>query len=189
MQNFIYYNPVKILFGKGQIAHIADEIPVQNKILMTYGGGSIEKNGVYDQVMKALKDHQVVEFSGIEPNPHYETCMRAVEIIKREKIDFILAVGGGSVLDATKLIAAAVYFEGDPWDILAKSAEIKKAILSLVKNAHDIDKEDILTRVVLLIDSGKSAQWESIISLLESKGVLTTQDRVHHLIELDLLYS
>ena len=86
--------------------------------MMTYGGGSIKKNGVYDQVMSALKGHSVIEFSGIEPNPHYETLMKAVEIIKREQVDFLLAVGGGSVIDGTKFIVAAACFEGeDKWRI------------------------------------------------------------------------
>jgi NADP-dependent alcohol dehydrogenase len=119
MENFTYQNPVKILFGKGQIAAISNEIPKDKRILITYGGGSIKNNGVYDQVIKALDDHNVFEFGGIEPNPRYETLMKAVEVVKKEKIDFLLAVGGGSVLDGTKFIAAAVpYKNGDPWNIL-----------------------------------------------------------------------
>lgn len=129
MQNFTYYAPTKIFFGKGQIASLTKSISLNKKILLTYGGGSIKKNGVYDQVKTALKNHTVFEFSGIEPNPHYETCMKAVDIVKKEKIDFLLAVGGGSVLDGTKFIAAAACYEpGDPWEILSKQAEIKKAL-------------------------------------------------------------
>lgn len=128
MENFIFYNPVKILFGKGQIKNIAAEIPAKAKILMLYGGGSIKKNGVYDQVKGALKNFDVVEFSGIEPNPTYETLMKAVEITRNQKIDFLLAVGGGSVIDGTKFVAAAHYFQGEPWDILEKGAEIKEAL-------------------------------------------------------------
>lgn len=129
MDNFNYYNPVEILFGKGKIAEISKHIPVGTKIMMTYGGGSIKKNGVYDQVMAALKDHTVIEFPGIEPNPHYETLMKAVEVIKRENIGFLLAVGGGSVIDGTKFIVAAACFEGaDKWDILAKRAYIERAL-------------------------------------------------------------
>lgn len=116
MNNFNYYNPVQILFGKGKIAEISKHIPAGLKIMMAYGGGSIKKNGVYDQVMAALKGHTVIEFPGIEPNPHYETLMKAVEIIKREQVDFLLAVGGGSVIDGTKFIVAAACFEGeDKW--------------------------------------------------------------------------
>lgn len=128
MQNFTFVNPVKIIFGKGTIQNLAKEIPNNQKVLILYGGGSIKRNGVYQQVIEALKNHQVLEFSGIEPNPHYETCLQAVEVIKREKIDFLLSVGGGSVLDATKFIAAAALFEGEPWEILAKGAKIKEAL-------------------------------------------------------------
>jgi hypothetical protein len=117
MYNFEYKNPVKIIFGKDTISKVAAEVPKNAKILMTYGGGSIMKTGVYDQVMNALKGVKLLEFGGIEANPHYETCMKAVEIVKKEKVDFLLSVGGGSVLDATKFIAAAaLYQKGDPWD-------------------------------------------------------------------------
>jgi len=128
MFNFEYQNPTKILFGKGQIASIAKEIPAGAKVLVTYGGGSIKANGVYAQTMAALKDCAVVEFGGIEPNPEYATLMKAVALAREEKVDLLLAVGGGSVLDGTKFIAAAVPFEGEPWDILAKGAEVKKAV-------------------------------------------------------------
>jgi NADP-dependent alcohol dehydrogenase len=128
MNNFEFQNPVKILFGKGQIAGIAGEIPADARILITYGGGSIKTNGVYEQVQKALAGHTVYEFGGIEPNPQLETLMRAVEMARTEKIDFLLAVGGGSVLDGTKFIAAAVLFEGDPWDILSKQVSIHRAL-------------------------------------------------------------
>ncbi|HEY9630599.1 MAG TPA: iron-containing alcohol dehydrogenase [Coleofasciculaceae cyanobacterium] len=128
MDNFVFQNTVKILFGKGQIANIAQEIPSNAKILITYGGGSIKANGVYDQVKQALAGRTVHEFGGIEPNPQLETLMRAVEMIRAEGINFLLAVGGGSVLDGTKFIAAAVDFEGDPWDILAKQAPVNSAL-------------------------------------------------------------
>lgn len=128
MNNFTFHNPVRILFGKGQIANIAAEIPADAKILLTYGGGSIKQNGVYDQVMAALAGRQVDEFGGIEPNPRFETLMHAVEKIRAEGHDFLLAVGGGSVADATKFIAAAVPFEGDPWTILAKRAPVTSAL-------------------------------------------------------------
>ncbi|HJO94552.1 MAG TPA: iron-containing alcohol dehydrogenase [Victivallales bacterium] len=129
MQNFTYYNPVNIVFGKGTISELSNLVPKDTKILMTYGGGSIKKNGVYNQVKKALKGYSVLEFSGIEPNPTYETCMKAVKLIKENDIDFLLSVGGGSVLDGTKFIAAATEFsDGDPWKILSEAAEIKSAI-------------------------------------------------------------
>lgn len=131
MLNFDYYNPVKILFGEGKIGEIANEIPKGAKILITYGGGSIFRNGVYDQVKSVLKNFKVVEFGGIEPNPRFETLMKAVELGRAENVDFILAVGGGSVLDGTKFISAAIPFNnGDPWDILKKAGkvEINRAI-------------------------------------------------------------
>ncbi len=119
MENFVYRNPTEILFGKGMIAQIASRVPTDVPVLMVWGGGSIKKNGVYDQVRTALRRHEVIEFSGIEPNPLHETCMKALQVVKDKGVKFLLAVGGGSVLDATKYIAAAACFAGaDPWDIL-----------------------------------------------------------------------
>lgn len=129
MRHFQFYNPVKILFGAGQIANIAGQIPQGSKVMMTYGGGSIKKNGIYQQVTKALSGFEYVEFSGIEPNPCYETLMKAVEIVRKENVDFLLAVGGGSVIDGTKFIAAAAYFEGeDPYVICTENAKVRKAV-------------------------------------------------------------
>ncbi len=119
MQNFTYKNPTEILFGKGMISNLITYVPKDSPVLLLYGGGSIKKNGVYEQVKKALKKHRMVEFAGIEPNPVYETCMKAVEVVKAEQVRFILAVGGGSVIDAGKFIAAAALYQGsEPWDIL-----------------------------------------------------------------------
>jgi len=120
MLNFELYNPVNYVFGKGQMAKLTDLVPTNTKILLAYGGGSIFKNGVYDQVKAALPNHDIIEFGGIEPNPRFETLMKAVEIIRAEKIGFILAVGGGSVIDGVKFISAAVNFDGDEADILKK---------------------------------------------------------------------
>ena len=124
MTNFELYNPVNYVFGKGQITKLTDLVPSNTKILLAYGGGSIFKNGVYDQVKAALNSqflaNEVIEFGGIEPNPRFETLMKAVEIIRSEKIGFILAVGGGSVIDGVKFISAAVHFEGDASEILKK---------------------------------------------------------------------
>lgn len=129
MNNFQYHNPVRILFGKGQITQLPKQIPAQAKIMLTYGGGSIFKNGVYDQVKAALSGYTVVEFGGIEANPTYETLMKGVEIARQEGIDFLLSVGGGSVLDGTKFMAAAIPFEGpDAWQIVANRAKFTKAI-------------------------------------------------------------
>lgn len=151
MENFIFYNPVKILFGKGQIANIAAEIPADARILVTYGGGSIKTNGVYDQVKLALAGRNVTEFGGIEPNPHLETLLKAVEVVRKEGIDFLLAVGGGSVLDGTKFIAAAVPFVGDPWDILAKQASVTAAVpfgavLTLPAIGSEMNTNSVVTK-------------------------------------------
>lgn len=120
MTNFDLYNPVNYVFGKGQIAKLSELVPNNVKILLTYGGGSIFKNGVYDQVKAALPTAGIIEFSGIEPNPRFETLMKAVQIIREQNIGFILAVGGGSVIDGTKFISAAVNYKGDEADILRK---------------------------------------------------------------------
>lgn len=129
MLNFTYCNPVRIVFGKGSIAELANLVSPEEKVMLTYGGGSIKKNGVYDQVRNALKNNTVIDFGGIEPNPKFETLMKAVEIARGEEVDFLLAVGGGSVLDGTKFIAAAIPFEpGREWEIVSRRAEIEDAI-------------------------------------------------------------
>lgn len=151
MENFKFHNPVKIIFGADTIPQIKKEIPTSSKVIVIYGGGSIKKNGVYEQVMNSLSDYQVVEFSGIEPNPEFETCMKAVECIKANKVDYILAVGGGSVLDASKFIAGAVNYEGDPWEILAQRAPITKAlplgtVLTLPATGSEMNSGGVITR-------------------------------------------
>ncbi|APW64500.1 MULTISPECIES: iron-containing alcohol dehydrogenase [Arcobacteraceae] len=123
-----YSNPTAIHFGKGQIASIVKHINKDNKILVVYGGGSIKKNGVYDEVSKALNDFDWIEFSGVEANPSYETLSKAVELAKKEKVDFILGVGGGSVIDGSKYIAAAALYDEDGWAFLDGSAIIEKAL-------------------------------------------------------------
>ncbi|HPB05472.1 MAG TPA: iron-containing alcohol dehydrogenase [Prolixibacteraceae bacterium] len=152
MNNFIFYNPTKILFGKGQISSIAEEIPEDAKVLLIYGGGSIKTNGVYDQVVEALGNIEFYEFSGIEPNPTYEKCMKALEVIEENNIDFLLAVGGGSVVDGAKFIAAAYYYQGiDPWDILAHNEEIIDAlplgvVLTLPATGSEMNGNAVITR-------------------------------------------
>ena len=120
MQNFELYNPTNLVFGKGQIEKLGTLVPKNAKILLAYGGGSIFKNGVYDQVKLALNGFEIIEFGGIEPNPHFETLVKAIEVVKEKNIDFILAVGGGSVIDGVKFISGATHFEGDPMEILKK---------------------------------------------------------------------
>lgn len=152
MYNFEYKNPTKILFGKGQIENLSNELPQDAKILLLYGGGSIKKNGVYDQVMNALSERNVIEFGGIPPNPEYSVLMEALKVIKKEKIDYLLAVGGGSVLDGTKFLSAAAYFEGDdPWDILSKGAAVKKGmpfgtVLTLPATGSEMNSALVITR-------------------------------------------
>lgn len=120
MLNFELYNPTNLVFGKGQIEKLTTLVPKDAKILLAYGGGSIFKNGIHEQVRKSLEGFDVTEFGGIEANPHFETLMKAVAIIKEQKINFILAVGGGSVIDGVKFLSAAAHFEGNPIDILKK---------------------------------------------------------------------
>lgn len=151
MQNFTFSNPTKIVFGEGQIKELATLIPANARVLVTYGGGSIKKNGVYEQVAKALQGKTWFEFGGIEPNPHYETLMKAVELVKKEKIDFLLPVGGGSVIDGTKLIAAAVDFEGEPWDIMARHQPFFSAlpigcVLTLPATGTESNGNSVITR-------------------------------------------
>jgi NADP-dependent alcohol dehydrogenase len=152
MLNFEFKNPTKIIFGKDQIAAIAKEVPADAKVLMLYGGGSIKKNGVYDQVMDTLKGHKVVEFSGIEPNPQYETLLKALKVIKDENIDFMLAVGGGSVIDGVKFLSSAALYEGDnPWDILAKSIRTEKGlpfgtVLTLPATGSEMNSGSVISR-------------------------------------------
>lgn len=152
MQYFTFYNPTRILFGKGRIADLAKEIPANARILITYGGGSVIKTGTLNEVKAALKDFTLFEFGGIEPNPSYEQLMDSVELARREKIDFLLAVGGGSVIDGTKFIAAAIAFEGVPWDILDKHAVIKTAIpfgcvLTLPATGSEMNDGAVITRM------------------------------------------
>jgi len=129
MENFTYFNPTRLHFGRGQIAAIDRELPAQSRILLLAGGGSIRANGVYDQVRKALGSRTLFEFFGVEANPDYDTLMRAVEIARRERIDWVLAAGGGSVLDGAKFVAAAVPYAGEPWEILVtRGAKLQSAL-------------------------------------------------------------
>lgn len=152
MLNFTFQNPTRIHFGNDQIKAISKEIPLDAKVLVTYGGGSIKSNGVYEQVVTALSEHNWVEFSGIEPNPTYDTLIKALDVINEHKVDYILAVGGGSVVDGSKFIAAAAVFEGDdPWDILSKYAPITKAlpmgaVLTLPATGSESNGGAVITR-------------------------------------------
>lgn len=118
MRNFDLYNPTKLLFGTQQIEKLANLVPKDARVLLVYGGGSIFANGIHAQVIAALQGFHLVEFGGVEPNPRYETLMQAVEVIRKEQLNFILAVGGGSVIDGVKFISAATHFAGDAARIL-----------------------------------------------------------------------
>lgn len=132
MNNFVYHNPTKLVFGKGQIARLAELIPAEKHVMITFGGGSVKRNGVYEQVVNALAGRDFVEFWGIEPNPSVETLRKAIALGKEHKVDFLLAVGGGSVIDGTKLISAGLLYEGDAWDLVLKGSYNKTVPLATV---------------------------------------------------------
>jgi len=152
MQNFEFYNPTKIVFGNETIGRLADLVPSDARVLILYGGNSARKNGTLDEVRSALGSRTMQEFGGIEPNPSYETLMQAVEYIRTEKLDYLLAVGGGSVIDGTKFVAAAVNFPGDAWDILLKhgrnidSALPFATVLTLPATGSEMNCGSVITR-------------------------------------------
>ena len=151
MNNFDFCNPTRILFGKGRIADLAQQVPSGATIMVLYGGGSAERTGVLDQVRNALCDHTLVEFGGIDPNPRFATALKAVDLIARNGVTFLLAVGGGSVIDATKFIAAAARFQGDPWEILAtRGAAVTSAlpfgtVLTLPATGSEMNMGSVIT--------------------------------------------
>jgi NADP-dependent alcohol dehydrogenase len=152
MNNFDFKNPTKILFGKNQIENLSKEIPENAKVLLLYGGGSIKKNGIYEQVKTALSNFEVLEFGGIPANPEYAVLMDALTIIKEEKITFLLAVGGGSVIDGTKFLSSAALYKGeDPWEILTKSIPTQKGmpfgtVLTLPATGSEMNSGSVITR-------------------------------------------
>ncbi|WP_440880270.1 iron-containing alcohol dehydrogenase [Tenacibaculum sp. C7A-26P2] len=152
MNNFEFKNPTKIIFGKNQIAKIANELPRNAKVLLLYGGGSIKRNGIYDKVKLALSEFDVLEFEGIPPNPEYQVLLNALKIIKEEKITYLLGVGGGSVIDGTKFLSAAALYEGKtPWDILEKKIRTIKGIpfgtvLTLPATGSEMNSGAVISR-------------------------------------------
>ena len=149
---FTYYNPTSIEFGAGKIKSIVNYIDKKLKVLIVYGGGSIKKNGVYDQVITALDGYTYVEFGGVEPNPSIETLNKAVKVIKDEKIDFVLAVGGGSVIDGSKYLVAAALYDGDGWDFLDGTVQVEKAlplgaILTLPATGSESNTTAVISRI------------------------------------------
>ena len=154
MQNFEYCNPTRIVFGRGTIARLSQLVPASARVMLLYGGGSIKRNGVYAQIIAALGARGVVEFGGIEPNPAYEQCMAASTLARREQVDFLLAAGGGSVIDAAKFIAASVPFtNGDPWHFLEKRGVVNPAsalplgvVLTLPASGSEMNAIAVISR-------------------------------------------
>jgi alcohol dehydrogenase len=153
LQNFVFHNPTKLIFGRGTLPALKEVVPTYGtKVLLVYGGGSIKRNGIYDETLKYLQEinAQVFELSGVEPNPRLSTVHKGVEICKREQIDFLLAVGGGSVIDATKAIAVGAKFDGDVWDVITKKAQATDAlpfgtVLTLAATGSEMNSGSVIT--------------------------------------------
>ncbi|TWT24424.1 iron-containing alcohol dehydrogenase [Planomicrobium sp. CPCC 101110] len=153
MNAFSFYNPVKLIFGEGQLQAVKEELPQYgNKVLVVYGGGSIKKNGLYDEVMETLKeaDLEIFELAGVEPNPRISTARRGIEICKKEGIDMLLAVGGGSVIDCAKLIACGAKYDGDAWDFVSRKAQPEAAlpfgtVLTLAATGSEMNSGSVIT--------------------------------------------
>ena len=150
MNNFIFQNPTRLIFGKGMIAELSKQIPNDCKLMVTFGGGSVKRNGVYDQVIKALEGKNYIEFWGIEPNPRIETLRKAIELGKAEGVNYLLAVGGGSVVDGTKLISAGLLYEGDPWELVLMGRMNKTvplgAVLTLAATGSEMNSGAVISR-------------------------------------------
>ncbi len=151
MKSFQYKNPTKIIFGKDQIQKLKSEIPENAKVLMLYGGGSIKKNGIYQQVLEALKGFEVIEFGGIPANPEYALLLKALEVVKKENITFMLAVGGGSVIDGTKFLSAAANYSGEPWELLTNRTPVLTGlpfgtVLTLPATGSEMNSGSVITR-------------------------------------------
>lgn len=150
MENFVFQNPTKLIFGKGMISSLSKEIPPDKKIMVTFGGGSVKKNGVYDAVKSALVNHNYIEFWGIEPNPSIETLRKAIALGKENNVNFLLAVGGGSVIDGTKLISAGLCYEGDAWELVKMGRYTKTipvaTVLTLPATGSEMNSGAVISR-------------------------------------------
>jgi NADP-dependent alcohol dehydrogenase len=154
MKNFEFYNPTRIIFGEGTIARLSDQIPQDATVLLCYGGGSIKHNGVYDQVITALRSWEMIEFGGIEANPDYDTLMEAIVLGREKGVDFILAVGGGSVIDGAKLVAAGIpYTAGEVWEIVTQDVKVKLGealplgtVLTLPATGTEMNGNSVISR-------------------------------------------
>lgn len=151
MRNFTFYNPTRIHFGEGQISKLARDIPAGSRVLVTHGGGSIFQNGVWQQVEEALTGHHLTRFGGIEANPQFDTLVKAAQLAKAEQCDFILAVGGGSVIDGSKFIAAAACHDGDPLELLSgkriTAALPLGCVLTLAATGSESNPHGVVTHV------------------------------------------
>ena len=152
MQNFVFHNPTRIVLGRHTIPKLRELIPSGSRVMLAYGHGSIKQNGVYDQITQALNGFETIEFSGIDPNPKYEQLLPGLELIQKHRIQFILAAGGGSVIDAVKWLAAAALYEGDPWDILTGQYTVKEAlpigtVLTLPGTGSEANGNAVISRI------------------------------------------
>jgi NADP-dependent alcohol dehydrogenase len=171
MNNFIFKNPVKLIMGKGTIARLSDEIPAGSRLMITFGGGSVKRNGVYEQVADALKGYDITEFWGIEPNPSIETLRKAIALGKEKNIDFILAVGGGSVADGSKLIAAGIPCDGDAWDFVSGTRRAVRTVplgivLTLPATGTEMNRNAVISRYETREKYGMTAAWP-VFSILD----------------------
>ena len=163
MQNFDFYNPTRIVFGEGTITRLDELVPAGARVLVLYGGGSAERNGTLEEVQAALGQRSAQRFGGIEPNPSYETLIKAVELVRRDQIDFLLAVGGGSVIDGTKFVAAAAGYEGEPWEIMqTRGKHVARAlpigcVLTLPATGSEMNCFSVVTRKSLQAKFGFSS--------------------------------
>ncbi len=179
MNNFSFQNPTRLIFGDGMIASLSKEIPVGKKIMVTFGGGSVKKNGVYDQVIKALEGRIVTEFWGIEANPTIETLRKAIALGKEKQIDFLLAVGGGSVLDGTKLISSGLLYDGDAWDLVKKGYYPESVPMGTVLTLPATGSEMNSGAVISRIETHEKYPFYSnypVFSILDPKVTFTLPD-------------
>jgi hypothetical protein len=181
LETFTYYNPTRLIYGIDQTHELASQLPKNEKILLVYGGGSIKKNGLYDTVLDQLNQAgaEVTELAGIEPNPRLKTVRRGIELCKENGISFILAVGGGSVIDATKAIAVGAKFNGDIWDVITKKETATAAlpfgtILTLAATGSEMNAGSVITNW----DTNEKIGWGSpysfpTFSILDPKNTLS----------------
>ncbi len=164
MQNFNFKARTEIMFGKGQIEHLPEVLNRYGKnVLLVYGGGSIKRNGIYDKAMELLEGFNVIELSGVEPNPKIESVRKGVELCKQNKIDVVLAIGGGSTIDCSKVVAAGNYYDGDPWDLVTDSRLIQKVlpivtVLTIAATGSEMNKNAVISNMSLNEKLGTSSR-------------------------------